>query len=122
MMADVEKVKRVKKGLACCSTDAYKCDDCPYIQRQMFSNNCTGYMKICADAMSVIDELQAEIERLKERVPKKGEWLQTDKPDITAALHPNCSVCGKEVTNHYAFCPFCGTDMRDSYEYIRNMT
>ena len=74
------------------------------------------------DAMLTIQRQQSEIVRLKERVPKKGEWLQTDKPDITATWHPHCSVCGKEVTNYYAFCPFCGTDMRDSYEYISNMT
>ena len=77
---------------------------------------------VLTDCDIMLKSQQAEIERLKERVPKKGEWLQTDKPDITAAWHPHCSVCGKEVTNHYAFCPFCGTDMRDSYEYISNMT
>lgn len=114
MMADVEKVKRVKKGLACCSTDAYKCDDCPYIQRQMFSNNCTGYMKICADAMSVIDELQAEIERLQ---PKKGKWIFKGQTNAYGGTVIQCPFCDDKYAAHNPsdehFCRNCGAKLTD---------
>ena len=63
-MADIEKVKQ---GCKCCSTDEYKCNECQYWAFGVHNNICTGYVEICADALSVIEELQAEIKRLKEK-------------------------------------------------------
>ena len=57
-MADIEKVI---KGLECCSTDAYKCNECPYIQHNPLTNICTGYVQICADALELLKEQQEKI-------------------------------------------------------------
>ena len=63
-MADVEKVK---KGLECCNN--HDCDNCPYEeQRECYDDNL--FDQISDEALSVINQQQAEIERLKAEQPK----------------------------------------------------
>lgn len=54
-MTDLNKVL---KGFEYCSTDAYKCDKCPYIRRSVLNGHCSGYMEICADALELLKERQ----------------------------------------------------------------
>lgn len=61
-MADIEKVKR---GLACCADGCST--DCPY------THDCRCGKNLSIDSMTVIEELQAEIERLQ---PK---WIPVSK-------------------------------------------
>lgn len=96
-MADIEKVKL---GCKCCSTDAYKCNDCPYWCFGVHNNVCTGYEEICADALSVIEEQQAEIDRMKDLLsddqpcppPPKGDkeqrWIPVSErlPEYTGTF------------------------------------
>lgn len=67
-MADIEKVKQ---GCKCCDhpLGERKCKKCPYAH--FLTPYCNIYL--AHDAMSVIEELQAEIERLK---AQKQKWLQ----------------------------------------------
>ena len=60
---------RVVKGLECCSKclGCEDCEECPYYQ----SIRCN--VKLTQDALALIDEQQAEIERLKKKYESDGE-------------------------------------------------
>lgn len=74
-MADIEKVI---KGLECCRIDENRhinCADCPYYtdddKGQMWCSN-----EINNDALKLLKEQQAEIDRLKGKQPKKKQiWV-----------------------------------------------
>ena len=61
-MADAEKVEKVKKGLECCKK--HDCDLCPYDSSECWND--TMFEKLSSDALSVIRELKAENERLRQ--------------------------------------------------------
>ena len=77
------------------------------------------------DAMSVIEQMEQEIERLKaEKAPAtRHEWL--DKEYGFGTCVATCSNCGRYVkgTAHdngfgfdyffYPFCPYCGVEMNE---------
>ena len=70
-MADIEKVKQ---GLRNCDCRKTNCDGCSYRYGGLCADNitdCTG--DLASDALSVIEELQAEIEQMK---AQKRKWLQ----------------------------------------------
>ena len=51
--------KEIVKALECCGSNAYLCGECPYKR----IDNCE--LKLSADALDLINRLQAENERLK---------------------------------------------------------
>ena len=61
-MMDAKRVEKVCKGLECCA-DPGNCDPCPYT-RGLEEVGCIQDME--KDALSVIRELKAENERLKQ--------------------------------------------------------
>ena len=81
--------ERIKKGLECCSADTADCHNCPY--SEFAEGNCFDNNK--KDALSLINELTEENERLrakwisvKDRLPKwNGLYLtfQDGKPNIS---------------------------------------
>jgi len=66
-------IEKVKQGLRCCQyASKSQCDDCKYCYDGLVEIlDCTA--DLASDALSVIEELQAEIERLK---AQKQKWLQ----------------------------------------------
>ena len=56
---------QIIKGLECCTADGIHCDACPYDSKKTLTL-CLCDLK--ADALSLINELTEENERLKERV------------------------------------------------------
>jgi FtsZ-binding cell division protein ZapB len=59
------------------------------------------------------------IAKMKEQLPKRGEWILTTETSDDGAVsqHINCSVCGfywREPKHRKVFkrCPNCGADMR----------
>lgn len=102
-MADIEKVK---KGLTACAKD--KCEECSYK-----SNTELCIEGMCKNALSVIEELQEEIERLH---PKNGKWYQQLSKCPSAINNggsrtQKCSLCGGWGKKTFAFCPHCGAKM-----------
>lgn len=64
------------------------------------------------DALSVIEGLQAEIERLQ---PKKGHWEMKEDPLGFWDEIPVCSECGcmNTLRKKTTYCEHCGADMRE---------
>lgn len=64
---------------------------------------------------NMISFCDAVKELLKEKQPPKGHWINTT---VRGSLAHVCSVCGLEsgTLYDYAFCPFCGADMRGEQE------
>ena len=109
-MADVEKVK---KGLFNCFMleESSACHKCPYFttcypnkDEQTLTNR-----PLYTEAIELIDELQAEIERLK---PRKGRWIFGDTNGHGWMKCDQCCVSQEGQTLCYSFCPNCGADMR----------
>ena len=108
-MADIEKVKRGLKA----HTDecAWVCNEnCHYYEPSEYG--CCD--KLTADAMSVIEELQAEIERLQ---PKKGKWIFTGQKNAYGGTVIQCPFCDdKYVVEHPGnehYCRNCGAKLTD---------
>lgn len=117
-MADVEKVKQ---GLDRCKHgDGKYCFVCPYAKenKKPFPPICNK--ELCNDALSVIEELQAEIKRLTK--PAGGTWIQ--KADATGHEYSMCSACETVINTpdgcggYYKldmtgakYCPNCGAKM-----------
>jgi len=80
-MADIEKVKR---GLACC-TDGCS-TDCPY------THDCRCGKNLSIDSMTVIEELQAEIERLQPKWIPVSERLPEEDENVLVLIDTECSV------------------------------
>ena len=63
-----------------------------------------------------IEALQAEVERLQARLPKRGEWER--EMDVNDEPFYQCSVCGecfdfnRDSTHEvFKYCPDCGAKM-----------
>ena len=108
-------IEKVKLGIKNCTDKKNKnpCESCEYRRKQ----GCTSYwMK---DAISVIEELQAEIERLQ---PKNGKWIEIESQTGVGAFGFNevtvnafrCSECRKKIDvsdGNFKYCPYCGAEM-----------
>lgn len=117
-MADVEKVKQ---GLRYCSESVeWNCDKkCVYGENgKKEAGAC--WIDLNRDALSVIEELQAENERFAK--PAEGTWIQ--KADATGHEYSMCSACETvintpdEYGGYYKldmtgakYCPNCGAKM-----------
>lgn len=64
--------EEIKKGLECCQTDSegmLLCDECQYK-----TSGCTCYSKLHADALTYIQQLEAQVEQLEKDVQRgRGE-------------------------------------------------
>ena len=102
-MTDVEKVKQglnhcfIKKG----------CYKCPYWEKE---KHCS--QQLCKDALSVIEEQQAEIEQLK---PKEGHWIRTGEKNCYGGTVAVCSCCEDKIVfsdiSLEKYCRSCGAKM-----------
>jgi hypothetical protein len=103
VMADIEKVKR---GLAYCADGCST--DCPY------THDCRCGKNLSIDSMTVIEELQAEIERLQ---PKKGKWIFTGQKNAYGGTVIQCPFCDDKYAAHNPsdehFCRNCGAKLTD---------
>ena len=102
-MADIEKVI---KGLEFC-TSTTGCKGCPYedpchdIEQRILGE------AIMRDALELLKEQQAEIERLKEQKPVKP--IQFEKKSRITRDKYECGACGSsEIYKEWDFCPWCG--------------
>ena len=84
---DAEKVEKVCKGLECCA-DPGNCDPCPYA-RGLEEVGCIQDMG--KDALSVIRELKAEIDRLKQE-----KLVNVDKLREKLGFAESCDKCKKD--------------------------
>lgn len=76
-MADVEKIEKVKKDLRFGAEErCLKTDDCEKCEYYNPDGNCFIPIRVMRDALTVIEELQAEIEHLKQE--GKNEKKDTD--------------------------------------------
>ena len=109
-MDDLEKTI---KGLKCCTKKPYpknrekwgvkkepECDDCP--------NRYTGLCEYCL--------MRDALELLKEKQPKKGEWIITGRKNVYGGIEIKCPFCNDTVMVQFIedelFCRHCGADMR----------
>lgn len=115
----------VKALRYCAESGDFKCGkDCP-----MHTEYPNCLTKMDTDAATAIEELQAiahshcvaasayweELEELKAKLPKRGEWI------VKGANRIDCSVCGHSVCfafglsdgsfDLYKYCPKCGAKM-----------
>lgn len=108
-MADIEKVKQ---GLRCCKSCLKShCEECPH-NGEGDTFDCTA--DLANDALSVIEELQAEIERLQ---PKVAKWI-TVRYIPQNIEFKRCTCCDYlcmgwdgETGVEYDYCPNCGAKM-----------
>lgn len=59
----MEPIEKVKQGLRCCSGKRLKCHNCPCNGKRTKKESCETFLM--RDALSMIEQLQEEIERLK---------------------------------------------------------
>lgn len=87
-----EKVKEIKKALECCSVRGGDCDKCPFINQ---GNDCDLYLSM--DALTLINELESENERLNECYKVKAyDKLRAENKqlkDRIAELEHKCDDC-----------------------------
>jgi len=99
-MVDIEKVKQ---GLRCCDTT--NCNDCPFNNEkdETYPGFCQHVLN--HDSLSMIEELQAEIEQLKEdNTYMKINWIPVRPfaPDCQHAEHDGTGCLG-----------YCGSEQDD---------
>ena len=103
----MDKIENVKHGLRHCS-DLNRCNvDCPYSNIEGMDNCIT---QLASDALSVIEQMEQEIERLKGREtvePKTGNWICGKYDDIFM-----CSSCERYSRDDYPYCHWCGAKMK----------
>lgn len=110
-MADIE---RVKQGLRCCQyASKSQCDDCKYCYDGLVEIlDCTA--DLASDALSVIEDLQAEIERLQ---PKKSKWIFTGQKNAYGGTVIQCPFCDDKYAaqnpSDEHFCRNCGAKLMD---------
>lgn len=117
-MTNVTGVEKVKNGLVHCTAwnGMSECQpksgyDCPY------DDEADCKLTLHRDSLSAIEELQAEIERLKERVPKKGAWIFTGQKNAYGGIVIECPFCEDKyavatpLSEH--FCRNCGAKLMD---------
>lgn len=119
-------IEKVKQGCECCDHlyGERKCRECPY--KQFPKPYCN--IQLAHDALPVIEQMEHEIERLKENIDTllpvlHGEW--EEKEYSIGKCYAICSLC-KESSIGYAkdtgfgfeysfpnYCPHCGAKMKD---------
>ena len=108
-------INTVLKAWECCNPLNRRCFKCPY--EAICFHDSFDRVAI-ADMVRLLKEQEAEIERLKDKQPKKGTWEVKIRhhpyPDGQEYKKFRCSVCGNDVDDHEDsdFCPWCGADMR----------
>ena len=97
-----EKVKEIKKALECCAFPVWtKCDKCPRVDEDSLCK-----YRLRADALTLINELESENERLKKTTTEKNllvQFVERLKEKIE-----NCSGCYipdyfESPTNEFAY-------------------
>ena len=93
-MADAEKVEKVCKGLECCA-DPGNCDPCPYT-RGLEEVGCIQDME--KDSLSVIRELKAENERLRQEKADAVSEIKREQ-ELNTPIEPIGDYLTSEVIN-----------------------
>lgn len=87
-----QQIEKVKQGCKCCSTDEYKCNECPYWAFGVHNNICTGYVEICADALTVIEQMEQEIDDLRADLPSCEEGPEETTPENLLGMSENARI------------------------------
>lgn len=87
-----QQIEKVKQGCKCCSTDEYKCNECPYWAFGVYNNICMGHVEICADALSVIEQMEQEIDDLRAGLPSGEEEPEARTPENLLDMSENARI------------------------------
>lgn len=123
-----QQIEKVKQGLRCIAQiGECDCDHCDYAENGYPSALYKCQEKFASDALSVIEQMEQEIERLKDNLDLllpvlHGEW--EDKEYSIGKCYAICSLCKKSSIGYakdtgfgfeYSFpnyCPHCGAKMK----------
>lgn len=98
MEFEVEKRKKVTRGLMVCGDDNYKCIDCPYHPSRTGNPDCSNHL--CKDALTLLKEQENGVEPKTSKEEDGYTWYY-------------CGKCGYEIDPSYEnYCPTCGTKIK----------
>ena len=93
------KPDRIKKGLQCCTSSEYDCNDCPLIEKKQVEGGCGHFLM--KNASDYINQLEAEVEKLEKensQLRNEVEYLLTNRllgEDKTTVMAMCCETLEK---------------------------